>query len=438
MKNRIVHTFLQTYFANVAILLLSIFTGVLLARLLMPEGRGALAAILYWPHLIAGFCCLSINEAITYRICQPHVNMDKISSTAFWMSIGMGLILIIIFYPLIPLAMGDKRADISHLSQLYSLFFFPSTILIMNLLSLDQGKLNFARFNVLRILQPLSYLLAIIYVWVFFEVTVKTVVVATLFSVIFTAFLRLSIVKNIFNHLPSFEETKKSLAIGLKFHFTNMSMFLGNEIDKLMIIMLSDNTKLGYYMVAFTVSSTGIGTIIQTFTSIIFPHIAQRSRGDDQNTLIIKSLKYASIIMILCNGLLIICIPVLLPILFGSAYQPSIILSIILLISNVFKGMRKIMVYCLRGAGKSRESTVSELFAVGVFIALSFPMFRHYDITGICLALAIGNIFGMISMEIYFRKTMSIKIEHWLGFNRSELKELLQFTKSMILRQNNI
>ncbi len=55
---------LWTLMANSLILLSGIVSGILAARLLLPAGRGAVAAVLFWPHIIASVAGLSANEAI--------------------------------------------------------------------------------------------------------------------------------------------------------------------------------------------------------------------------------------------------------------------------------------------------------------------------------------------------------------------------------------
>src|SRR5580658_2961423 len=59
-----------TFLTNALILAFGTFTGILTARLLHPEGRGALAAVLFWPEILAGVGICGLNEALVYRIGQ--------------------------------------------------------------------------------------------------------------------------------------------------------------------------------------------------------------------------------------------------------------------------------------------------------------------------------------------------------------------------------
>lgn len=56
MKHGHVNAWAGTFATNVLILLIGLATGILFPRLLGPEGRGALATVIFWPAL-----CTSIG-----------------------------------------------------------------------------------------------------------------------------------------------------------------------------------------------------------------------------------------------------------------------------------------------------------------------------------------------------------------------------------------
>jgi len=65
-----------TFLTNALILAFGTFTGILTARLLHPEGRGALAAVLFWPEILAGVGICGLNEALVYRMGQGKESAD--------------------------------------------------------------------------------------------------------------------------------------------------------------------------------------------------------------------------------------------------------------------------------------------------------------------------------------------------------------------------
>lgn len=148
---RISHAWLITFVGNIVFLVLGIANSILLGRLLQPEGRGALASVLFWPHFIAGIGVLSINESITYRISTPGSDSGKIRAAAIWLSLYLAIINCFIAYPLIPYLSGSTRLEFIPLTQVYAIIFIPFSLFTINLLALDQGRLDFIRFNLLSL-----------------------------------------------------------------------------------------------------------------------------------------------------------------------------------------------------------------------------------------------------------------------------------------------
>ena len=86
---RLSGAWLGTLATNAAILLCGLLTGVLSARLLAPEGRGALAAVLFWPHLITSLALFSLPAAVIFRRARPDIDRARVAATAAWLALGL-------------------------------------------------------------------------------------------------------------------------------------------------------------------------------------------------------------------------------------------------------------------------------------------------------------------------------------------------------------
>src|SRR5207253_6018454 len=100
MNRSIRMAMLGTLATEGALLLCGIVTGCLAARFLLPEGRGALAAILFWPQLLAGLGLLSLNEAATYRIGTQPDKAPVIAVSCFWVALALAGLTTLIAYVL--------------------------------------------------------------------------------------------------------------------------------------------------------------------------------------------------------------------------------------------------------------------------------------------------------------------------------------------------
>lgn len=99
-----IRAWIYSLLVNISILLLGIVTGVLVARLLLPEGRGALSAILFWPQFVAGIGLLSLPQAITYITGRQNCELDKgtLLATSALLALLLSIAVGLITYPILP------------------------------------------------------------------------------------------------------------------------------------------------------------------------------------------------------------------------------------------------------------------------------------------------------------------------------------------------
>jgi len=142
------------------ILFLGILSGSLAARMLLPEGRGAVAAVLLWPQMLAGIGLLSLGQAVTYRTGMNPEKESRMAASAFWLALMLAGGTMAVGYLLMPVLLGEAHAHLWSLASWY-LLYVPFHFIAMVLLAIDQGRLQFGRFNGFRLLRPLLYLAAI-------------------------------------------------------------------------------------------------------------------------------------------------------------------------------------------------------------------------------------------------------------------------------------
>src|SRR5207245_11091588 len=108
MKRSMKVAMLGTFATEGFTVLLGILTGSLVARLLLPEGRGALAAVLFWPQLLAGIGFLSLGEAVTYRIGMLPDRESLIRASYFLLTLDMSVMYFVCGYVLVVYTIGTS------------------------------------------------------------------------------------------------------------------------------------------------------------------------------------------------------------------------------------------------------------------------------------------------------------------------------------------
>ena len=163
MKSHLSSIWLGTLATNAAILLCGLATGVLSARLLAPEGRGALAAVLFWPHLITALASFSLPAAVISRRARPDAAPARVAATAAWLALALSTLGALGGWLALPFLLRGSAA--APLAQLYLLAFVPFNFLALALLALDQGDMRFFRYNLTRLLPSGVYLVGMLVLW---------------------------------------------------------------------------------------------------------------------------------------------------------------------------------------------------------------------------------------------------------------------------------
>ncbi len=421
-KNR--RAWLGTFGANLIILLCATGTSILSARLLQPEGRGLLAVIFFWPSVIAGVGFLSVHEATTYHVSRPESDVNTVRATAFWVAVVFSGIIGLILYLMLPSLLGARRMDVLRTAQVYSIVFLPSTLVALALLAVDQGRMNFARFNLLRSLNPALYLVGILFLWFTENVTVSSMAFAALFGVVISALLRFALsAGEVLRVPPSLATGREIVTTGIHYHLANLAIFAGTEVDKFMVLLLLDNRDLGFYVSGAAVAATGLNAISQPFRHILFPTISQTVMLEDRQQILARHLRFAGFLLVSLQGLLACLSPWLVPLLFGQPFSAAIPITIVLVCTFAVRGLRNVMVYGLRAMGETRIGTLSETLILAVFVLLSFPFSKVAGLLGIGCALLLSDIVSVIFLAGYLRKEHRLRFRDWWGFDVATAKQ---------------
>src|ERR1017187_7702985 len=146
--------FASTLFAQLVALGLGTFTGVAAARLLGPQGRGELAALVLWPSVLVMLFSLGINQAVVFHAGQKLYGISEVWTASLFVCVMQCLLVVMVGLLVVPRALHAYSPETRHLA----LIFLATTPLLMFSgypSSLLQGKLDFLSFNVIRMIPVL-------------------------------------------------------------------------------------------------------------------------------------------------------------------------------------------------------------------------------------------------------------------------------------------
>jgi O-antigen/teichoic acid export membrane protein len=415
-----------TFAGNSVILLSGIVTGILVARLLGPANRGALAAVLFWPQLIAALTFLSLNEATVLQVGQQPARAARIGTAALLAAIVLAVIASSVAYLILPGLLGAERANLWATARLYAVVSLPFQYVFLARNAVDWGRLRFAPHNQFRVAVPLLYLLGLIILAATHRITVVSAAMASLAAVIIGAVIRVSVGWTAIDWQLDASAIKQLLRTGWSFHGITVLLALSTQIDRLVVIRLFNDSIVGYYMVAFTVASAGLGAIGAAFSRVLLPTLA--SAGSDrraQARILSRGIRTAMLLLFVAGAALAVVAPQLVVLLFGHRFAPAGPLVRWLLLAYWLAGVREIVVYSIRGLGEARTGTIAQALMLGSFLLVAWPAIGRWGLPGLVGSLIIANIIAAAYLFTFLRREYSLAAPELWGIRPKTVRELM-------------
>jgi O-antigen/teichoic acid export membrane protein len=184
---------------------------------------------------------------------------------------------------------------------------------------------------------------------------------------------------------------------GLKSLPSQLSPLETLRVDQFLVGIVAGAGGLGLYVAgqAFANLPRFIG---QNIGFLAYPAVA--ARQDDHVRTILTHGAYG----LLCCGVTVLAIELatapMIPLFFGSAFEPAIPLTRILVLASLFFALRKILVDCARGLERPELGLYSELTGLLAFAALSAVLALPYAETGIAYAVLGAAVTGLASLIV--------------------------------------
>jgi O-antigen/teichoic acid export membrane protein len=407
----------HTFLANGAIFASGLASGVIAARLLGAEDRGLLAAIIFWPHFVAGVAAMGLNEAIAIRTAKSGAT-ESLRATTLALSLALALPLGTIGLLLLPHLLGESRQVYLPFTQIYFAAFLPLSFVAMNLLAIDQGEFRFHSYNIQRMIQAVAYPVLLVVFWIAGYLTVENAAIAAVAGTGIVALIRLWQAWPDLKNKPSLQEAAELLSQGTRLHATNLVMFLSMQIDKMALVLFSNDRQLGLYVVAVTAASAVQSLFVQTYLNIMLP-TAAKSGSDLKNIeTILAPLRRLFILILASTFLLILIFPYLLPLVFGKEYISAAPYAQVLAVAFALVGLKKAFVYLLRSWSKNRPGILGEGLTSLILIAGAYPSLQMWGVMGLSILILLAHAIGAFLLLYFLLKTTALSPRRMIGFAR--------------------
>ncbi len=372
--------------------LINLIGSVLAARLLLPEGRGELAAAMLWPTTIAYLVVIGLNDAVTFHAAAGRIGIRRVFAVGLWFGIGLSVLGIALsWWVVLPYAYGDMRAEVQWVATLL-LAIIPCHILGMVFQELLRGQMRLGAWNALRISLAALYVLIAGGGWLIFGLaSVESFAVAWLAAHIVPTVIALWLCLQAGYGGWRFDrdDVAAMLPYGLKIHAGNVISMLNGRVDQMLVQLYLNPAALGLYVVAVNLAQL-TATLANSVTMVAFPR-ATAVAASDRSATIGLYLRLTLGLMLASTAALAVITPYALSLLWGPAFAEASDVVRILLLGVIPLALRDFAVMAFKVYDRALQVTKAELASLVVNAVLLVALVPSHGLMGAAIAYVISR-----------------------------------------------
>jgi len=353
--------------------LLGVITGILLARGLAPEGRGALAAMVLWPTVVVMVGDLGLGNAFAYFSArQPQAARSMMATacrsaliwSAFLAPLGAGVSWI---------ALHAAGVHDVGLGVLLAVTFIPAALLSRFIAGVLQGQSMFGRFYAVRLSMSAGIALVLVGLFLTSSLTLASAVGAYLFGLAAMSVLSLALVvwfrrTRRDGESPEAPHRHELLRYGLRSLPGSLYPVEALFLDQMLVVLFLGPRELGLYVAALAFTSLvrlmahAIGTA--ALPAVAAQHATRDQKATGNRYLLLALTLLTPIALGLCAAL-----GILVPALFGKEFQDAVAPATWLVMGSLLFGLRRVLGDVLRGRGFPGLVSVVEMGSWPLLVA---------------------------------------------------------------------
>jgi len=371
---------------NLGILLLTMATGMLNARLLGPSGRGELAAIQTIPSMIGTIAYLGLPSAVAYFSARRPSDTRMLASTAVVLCLLASIPAVALGDACMPRLLGEQSATAVHGARVYLSFIPLQAIVIMPYVAL-QGLGRFGVWNVLRLAPNVASLVAIGVAFATGAATAERfsgwylLMYAMIGPIAYAVFWG-----NSAGPLrPSARSVPELLRYGLPSALMIPAGMVNLQMDQMLMAAWLPSKVLGLYAVSVSWTSM-LSAVFGALGPVLFPALAATQDPAEQRALVARSFRLGIIAVLVLGAGLAAVTPLLLPLFFGRAFAPAVPAALILVAAAVVLNLVNLTGEILRGLGLPRWPLFGQVAALPVTVVLLIVLLPRWTIVGASIA----------------------------------------------------
>jgi O-antigen/teichoic acid export membrane protein len=396
--------------ATALIQVTNIATGLLAARLLLPEGRGELAEIVLWAGLIVEFGILGLSDALLYRAATAAASPRTLFACSVALVAVLSVVLVAAGFVIEPLVIPDAPQTL-HLALLFLVGYVPLYLGSLFAASMFQGHLDMVTWNVIRGLVAMGYLVFIALAYALGHGTVAGFASANLLGLALALAVGLVLLaRRGWIGLEADGATLRGLVVyGAKVHVGELLNSARQKVDQALVAFWLPHSELGLYVVALTVAN-GPLILAQTLANLAFPKVSQQADPAGKTLVFGRYLRFTLVVTTATAVVLLPLNPWLVPLLFGAPFAPAATVANIMLLGLPAAGAKLLFMGALKAWDRSLVITRAEAVGLAAAVLSLAVLMPPFGIVGAAWSLVVANVVATVVMAVSLRRSLGLPL----------------------------
>jgi antigen flippase len=393
---------LQTALTRALLLGLNLATSIVVAHFLGPTGRGELSALVLWPPLLASIFSLGVPWAFLYYERKDPEDRDTLFSAAMLLTTLLSVVMVVAGWFILPLLLNQYSVHIVQLAR-WILFLAPEVMLSYITSAVFQTSNRFGAFNLQRYLPVVATFVSLLVVeragWLN-SVTAGLCYAIPPVPIFFWALFRLRGTVR-FTFAKWRDATLRLVNYGSRASGISLLGTIAQQVDQVMVISLLSAASMGIYAVALSASRVP-NFVFMAMTDAI----SAKSMGlpvQQMTAFVGRASRMGAVGSTICAVALGLALPLLLPLLYGSAFRQSIPVTEVLLLEVIASGTGSVLAVAYLAAGRPGLVTFVQGGSLLISVPLMLLLIPRLGLMGAAISLLISSSARVAAMLTLYR-----------------------------------
>ena len=398
---------MHTFLSQAAGLACGLASGVLIARLLGPAAKGAIAVY----TLIAGFLALvgnlGLGLANVHLVARGEYPARTAWANSLWVAAAAGGALAVAAFFLAPLAGIALRRPVDMGLLAICLAAVPWLLWLDYQVNLLRGLQRIGWFNAINLARQAARLLLLALLVAAWHGGTVTALWSFNIALAAAGIARWLVIGRTGNTglTPSWRQLKTAVAYGMKGQLGQLIQFFNYRLDIVLLALFWSNREVGIYTTAVFMAEL-VWYIPSAVATVLLPRISAVTAAGQAVHHSSRAIRHTAFWSLLAALALAALAHPLITGLYGPSFAPAVPALWILLTGIVALAPGKVIVSHLAATGKSQYVSYMALAGLGLTLALDLLLIPRFGINGAAAASALAyGCSGLASLYWLKRET---------------------------------